>query len=989
MNPVFKYWMWIVCPLFLFVWGCSADNLPQSSEKDQEKTTADTSGESSKPIEPSFVGIWQHYETSASMFYEIKSDGSGGLCNLDSVTKAVQKTSCSLTGTTLNCVGKEPLTLVMQDELLVMSSSSGFPETFGKTNAMPQPCLSDSGTTVEDSSKPVTPAFVGIWQHYEAASSMFYEIKSDSSGSLCYLGGPTEVKASCRLTGTTLNCVGQEALTLVMQDDHLLMSPPSGGSKTFGKTQAMPQLCISNSGTVKDTTVPGNPSIIINGGATSSSSSSVSLALSATDDTGVTAYYVSENATVPSAGVSGWVVVTSTTNYSATIPFTLSSGNWIKTIYVWFKDAAGNISYSDSENIELTTAITPSSNGVYEAEDAVLSGVGIKIMSDHSGYSGTGFAAGFDGTAASCLFTDTSEISSSVVLKIRYSAGYGTKKNSLYVNGTKIKQLSFPDTASWEIWADVSETITIIKGVNTVEIRRDADDEGTINIDRIELKTATLPTLNGIYEAEDAILSGGVRIMNGHLDYFGSGFTAGYEGMEASCLFLVKSPVSSSVFLKIRYAAGNGTKKNSLYVNGLKIKQITFSPTNSWDVWAYVSETISLIQGDNTIEIRKDTGDEGYINVDRIELSQSSDSRVNWSYPVSATVVYVYPALGSNNEVYTGGNSEAKVFSISQAGTKNWEFTTSTSLQSQSNLTRPFTVGNDGVIYIGGTASSKVFALNQDGTKKWETVFEDVWGTSSGLAFSPDNTTLYTLGQDGKLHTVRASDGFRPWDFKTEDAGGNMYSTPVTAKDGTIYLGGGGYTNPNQKIYAINSNGTKKWEFKTNGIVSASLSIGTDGTVYGASQDGYLYALYSNGTQKWKSSVGIVYNSSPVIDYSGNVYIGGYDGNFYSVNQNGILNWKFDSAGIEGTALLASDGNVYVGVRDGTVYCLSKSGQEIWHEKVAEGIYTASAIDGNGNLYYGTGDGKLVSIKTGTSGLDSNAQWPMFGGDVRHSGKQK
>jgi hypothetical protein len=108
--------------------------------------------------------------------------------------------------------------------------------------------------------------------------------------------------------------------------------------------------------TVSDTTAPSSPSVSIDSGASSTTSTSVTLALSATDNVGVTGYYASETSTTPSASATGWTSVTSTTSYSANVSFTLSTGSGTKTVYVWFRDAAGNTSTSSNSSITLQTS---------------------------------------------------------------------------------------------------------------------------------------------------------------------------------------------------------------------------------------------------------------------------------------------------------------------------------------------------------------------------------------------------------------------------------------------------------------------------------------------------------------------------------------------------------------------------------------------------------------------------------------------------------
>ena len=66
------------------------------------------------------------------------------------------------------------------------------------------------------------------------------------------------------------------------------------------------------------------------------------------------------------------------------------------------------------------------------------------------------------------------------------------------------------------------------------------------------------------------------------------------------------------------------------------------------------------------------------------------------------------------------------------------------------------------------------------------------------------------------------------WEFEI----GKVISSPAIGSDGTIYIGSSG-----NYLYAINPNGSKKWEFKTGWDVSSSPAIGSDGTIYVGSED--------------------------------------------------------------------------------------------------------------------------------------------------------
>ena len=75
----------------------------------------------------------------------------------------------------------------------------------------------------------------------------------------------------------------------------------------------------------------------------STTSSSVTLNMTASDNKGVVGYLASESSAPPSVDSSSWVSITSTKSYSADISFTLSSGYGVKFVYVWYKDGKGNI----------------------------------------------------------------------------------------------------------------------------------------------------------------------------------------------------------------------------------------------------------------------------------------------------------------------------------------------------------------------------------------------------------------------------------------------------------------------------------------------------------------------------------------------------------------------------------------------------------------------------------------------------------------------
>ena len=157
-------------------------------------------------------------------------------------------------------------------------------------------------------------------------------------------------------------------------------------------------------------------------------------------------------------------------------------------------DVCGNFSVA-SNTVNVTTSAC-----VYEVEDAILTG-GL-IQTDHIGYSGTGFWANVHKLGESALFTVNSEKGGNSAVTCRYSAGNGNQKMSLYVNDTKIKQVSYPKTTNWDIWSDKIDTVILNKGSNTIKYQYDAADNGIINIDYISIVPAFATQLSGLNDSE-------------------------------------------------------------------------------------------------------------------------------------------------------------------------------------------------------------------------------------------------------------------------------------------------------------------------------------------------------------------------------------------------------------------------------------------------------------------------------------------------------
>ena len=124
-------------------------------------------------------------------------------------------------------------------------------------------------------------------------------------------------------------------------------------STTYGDEVSFTTTDMKTSHTTDITSPAG--SISINDGDYCTNSLTVTLELSAADNIGVTGYYISTSAIPPSSHTVGWTSITPSTNYKEDVSYTLSNVDGENTIYVWYKDAAGNISGGASDSIVVDT----------------------------------------------------------------------------------------------------------------------------------------------------------------------------------------------------------------------------------------------------------------------------------------------------------------------------------------------------------------------------------------------------------------------------------------------------------------------------------------------------------------------------------------------------------------------------------------------------------------------------------------------------------
>jgi Glycosyl hydrolases family 31/Carbohydrate binding module (family 35)/Carbohydrate binding module (family 6)/Domain of unknown function (DUF5110) len=263
-----------------------------------------------------------------------------------------------------------------------------------------------------------------------------------------------------------------------------------------------------------------------------------------------------------------------------------------------------------------------------EAEDLTLNGVG--TATDHSGFTGSGFAAGFEGTSTGLSFDVTVPAAGPYALDLRYADGLAQARTlTLTVDGGAARQVTLPPTGSWDNWSVLPVGLDLATGRHTMALTRGPSDTGQLNIDSVAVLTpgAAYPTVpvvcsfGFLCEAEGLALQGRMHVATDHPGYTGTGFAAGYEGVGDSVGFSVDAPADGDYELTTRYANGFTTPGGvTVAVEGGTSTPLRLSPTGDWNTWGLATAPVHLAAGTNRVTVLRQAADAGNANLDSLSV---------------------------------------------------------------------------------------------------------------------------------------------------------------------------------------------------------------------------------------------------------------------------------------------------------------------------------------------------------------------------------
>jgi Glycosyl hydrolases family 31/Carbohydrate binding module (family 35)/Domain of unknown function (DUF5110)/Carbohydrate binding module (family 6) len=277
-----------------------------------------------------------------------------------------------------------------------------------------------------------------------------------------------------------------------------------------------------------------------------------------------------------------------------------------------------------------------------EAEKTMLAG-GVSVATDHTGYTGPGFAAGFQSVGASLTYRLDVPSAGTYELRLRYANAQGgdgqntARTLSAAVDGGAASTLTLPKTADWNTWAFATSPLQLSAGTHTLVVSRGPNDSGNVNVDSLAVlppgapypapQVAATPCGYGsVCEAEDGALTGGAGLAADHNGYSGGGFVGGLERAGATDSVALRNvPADGRYALQVRYANGGTSARTiSVAANDGTPVSATLPPTADWDSWSTVTVPVTLTKGSDTVAIGCPAADSCHVNLDTIAATSAT-----------------------------------------------------------------------------------------------------------------------------------------------------------------------------------------------------------------------------------------------------------------------------------------------------------------------------------------------------------------------------
>jgi outer membrane protein assembly factor BamB len=157
------------------------------------------------------------------------------------------------------------------------------------------------------------------------------------------------------------------------------------------------------------------------------------------------------------------------------------------------------------------------------------------------------------------------------------------------------------------------------------------------------------------------------------------------------------------------------------------------------------------------------------------------------------------------------------------------------------------------------------------------------------------------------------------------------------------------------------------WSYDTDGEVSSSPALGTEGNVYVGGYVDTFFAFTPTGSFLWSYEVGYYIDySSPAISTDGRIYIGsaGDPDNLYAFESTGAVAWSYAGGqDIDTSPALGSDGMVYAASEGHEIFALRSNGSLAWSYMTGDDVNSSPSLASDGAVYVGSRDNRLYAFQ--------------------------
>jgi outer membrane protein assembly factor BamB len=311
------------------------------------------------------------------------------------------------------------------------------------------------------------------------------------------------------------------------------------------------------------------------------------------------------------------------------------------------------------------------------------------------------------------------------------------------------------------------------------------------------------------------------------------------------------------------------------------------------------------------------------------------------------------PAVGPGGSIYVATNSGVLDALDPTTGATEWTYNGGMALGGETDLsTTPLVLPSGDILWPGSRET--LFEISPTGALLWSHRF-----SSQPLSPTLSGTRAYVEQMGGALSAfdIAPATPQLAWSLSV---GTTSYGSPVVAPNGTIITTAGRHVID---VADAGSKGRVVWRYTTAAPIEVSASVGADGTVVVSTNDRDVYALEPDGALKWKSDRGTESYSSSSI--SGSLaYYGDNSGTLHVVREKSGTPVATDSGtkGIWAAQAIDGRGDVYFGTQGKQIYGFGPHGAKLFDITASAPIDSYPALTANGVLIIGDEAGTLYAI---------------------------